>query len=281
MNHTPQPDPAHNARNATDPGPARAEPASLAQVRIVLVETQQPRNIGSAARAMKAMGLSRLVLVNPAKFPHKDASDLAAGADDVLQAARVSTALKDALVGCVSVYGASARRRQIYLPECTPRTAAENAIAALAPDLDVDFDVDRASNEAPEVAFVFGSEPAGLDNDAILQCQHLLQVPANPSFASLNLASAVQIVCYELRLAALAGSIYQPKHRPAAVEEFDSFFAHLMQTAAQADYFANKNPEVSSAQLLRIFQRASATQLELRMLRGLLSQLQYRMRESQ
>ena len=275
MNHSLQPEPTHNARNATDPGPARAEPESLAQVRIVLVETQQPRNIGSTARAMKAMGLSKLVLVNPAKFPHKDANDLAAGADDVLQAAQVTTSLKDALVGCISVYGASARRRQIYLPECTPRAAAEAAIASLAPD----FETDQNSAEIPEVAFVFGSEPAGLDNDAILQCQQLLQVPANPGFASLNLASAVQIVCYELRLAALAGSIYQPKHRPAAVEEFGSFFAHLMQTAEQADYFANKNVEVSSAQLLRIFQRCNATQLELRMLRGLLSQLQYRMRD--
>ena len=263
-----------NARNATDPGPARVEPESLAHIRIVLVETQQPRNIGSAARAMKAMGLTQLVLVCPARFPHKDACDLAAGADDILTNTRVTDSLQAALQGCVDVYGASARRRQIYLPECTPRTAAEQAMAMLSHST-------SEENPAPqaEIAFVFGSEPAGLDNASILQCQHLLQVPTNPAFASLNLASAVQIVCYELRLAALSGAIYQPKHRPAAVEEFEGFFAHLMQTAEQAEYFANKNLEVSRAQLMRIFQRTSATQLELRMLRGLLSQLQYRMRE--
>jgi len=251
-----------------------------------MVETQQPRNIGSAARAMKTMGLSRLILVKPARFPHKDASDLAAGADDVLSSARVTDSLKDALTGCISVYGTSARRRQIYLPEYTPRLAAENAMAELLAgnsaekpaDNSADNSADQSTPDFADVAFVFGSEPAGLDNEAILQCQHLLQVPANPAFASLNLASAVQIICYELRIAALAGNIYQPKHRPAAVEEFDSFFAHLIQTAEQADYFANKNAELSGAQLLRIFQRTAATQLELRMLRGLLSQLQYRMR---
>ena len=273
MTQKSKPDSPNNARNATDPGPARAEPESLARIRIVLVETQQPRNIGSTARAMKAMGLSKLILVNPARFPHKDASDLAAGADDVLSNAQVTVSLKDALTGCISVYGTSARRRQIYLPEYTPRLAAENAMAELSPD----SATDQSTPELANVAFVFGSEPAGLDNEAILQCQHLLQVPANPAFASLNLASAVQIICYELRIAALAGAIYQPKHRPAAVEEFDAFFKHLLQTAEQADYFANKNADVSGAQLLRIFQRTSATQLELRMLRGLLSQLQYRM----
>ncbi len=265
--------PSANARNATDPGPARAEPETLAHIRIVLVKTQQPRNIGSAARAMKAMGLTQLVLVRPTRFPHKDANDLAAGADDVLANARVTDSLQTALQGCVAVYGASARRRQIYLPECTPRAAAEQAMELLNQP-------ESAENltQLADVAFVFGSEPAGLDNGSILQCQNLLQVPANPAFASLNLASAVQIVCYELRLAALNGAVYQPKHRPAAVEAFDGFFAHLMQTAEQADYFANKNLEVSRAQLLRIFQRTSATELELRMLRGLLSQLQFRMR---
>jgi len=273
MTQKSKPETPNNARNATDPGPARAEPESLARIRIVLVETQQPRNIGSTARAMKAMGLSKLILVNPARFPHKDASDLAAGADDVLSNAQVTESLKDALTGCISVYGTSARRRQIYLPEYTPRLAAENAMAELSPD----NATDKSTPELANVAFVFGSEPAGLDNEAILQCQHLLQVPANPAFASLNLASAVQIICYELRIAALAGAIYQPKHRPAAVEEFDAFFAHLLQTAEQANYFANKNADVSGAQMLRIFQRTSATQLELRMLRGLLSQLQYRM----
>ena len=259
-----------NARNATNPGPLKSEPNALGRIRIVLVETLHARNIGASARAMKVMGLSRLYLVNPEVFPDKQANDLAAGASDVLANAVVVSSLPAALEGCAVVYGASARRRLIPVPEFTPRQCAEHAIATLAA-----ADID---SEAGEIALIFGPEPAGLDNAALACCQFLVQVPANPEYPSLNLAAAVQILCYELRLAALAGPVYQPRHVPATVEAFNAFFQHLLSTAEQANYFGNKNTAITSTQLRRIFQRLEGTTAELKMLRGLLSQLQHGMR---
>lgn len=253
----------HNARNATDPGPKRAEPEALAHMRVVLVNTAQARNIGSVARAMKVMGLQQLVLVNPAHFPHQDAIDLAAGAHDVLENARVCSNLADALSDCVAVYGASARRREIPLPEFTPRAGAEHA-------------AEMASASA-KVAFVFGAETAGLTNEELALCQYLLQIPANPTFASLNLAAAVQIMCYELRLASLSAPPYQPKHIPAPNAEFEQFFAHLTRTAEQAQFFANKTPGTAQMHLRRVFQRMNGSSAELAMLRGLLAQFQKHM----
>ncbi len=259
-----------NARNATNPGPVKCEPESLTRIRVVLVETLYPRNIGATARAMKVMGLSRLYLVNPAVFPDKQANDLAAGATDVLANAVVVPSLQAALEGCAVVYGASARRRLIPVPEFTPRQCAEHAIATLA--------AADSSGAASEVAVIFGPEPAGLDNASLDCCQFLVQVPANPEYPSLNLAAAVQILSYELRLAALAGPVYQPRHVPAPVQAFDEFFQHLLSTAEQANYFGNKNAAITSTQLRRIFQRLQGSSSELKMLRGLLSQLQHGMR---
>lgn len=259
-----------NARNATNPGPVQSEPDSLAWVRIVLVDTLYARNIGATARAMKVMGLQRLYLVNPAVFPDKQANDLAAGAADVLANATVVPNLQAALQGCAVVYGASARRRLIPVPELTPRQCAEHAIANLA--------ATAKAGAQTEIAVIFGPEPAGLDNTALDCCQFLVQVPANPEYPSLNLAAAVQILCYELRLAALAGPIYQPRHVPAPMEAFDAFFVHLLSTVEQANYFGNKNAAITSKQLRRIFQRLQGSSAELKMLRGLLSQLQYGMR---
>ena len=261
-----------NARNATNPGPVKVEPDALARIRVVLVETLYARNIGATARAMKVMGLSRLYLVNPAVFPDKQANDLAAGAADVLANAVVVSSLQAALEGCAVVYGASARRRLIPVPEFTPRQCAEHAIATLA--------AADSTGAAGEVAVIFGPEPAGLDNASLDCCQFLVQVPANPEYPSLNLAAAVQILSYELRLAALVGPVYQPRHMPAPVQDFDAFFQHLLSTAEQANYFGNKNAAITSAQLRRIFQRVQGSSAELKMLRGLLSQLQHAMRQS-
>ena len=265
-----------NARNATNPGPIKREPDALARIRIVLVDTLYARNIGAAARAMKVMGLSRLYLVNPMAFPDKQANDLAAGALDVLANAVVVASLQSALEGCAIVYGASARRRLIPVPEFTPRQCAEHAISTLAAtNLSGEASETR---ETSDIALIFGPEPAGLDNAALDCCQFLVQVPANPEYPSLNLAAAVQILCYELRLAALAGPVYQPRHVPAPVEAFDAFFTHLLSTAEQANYFGNKNAAITSTQLRRIFQRLQGSSAELKMLRGLLSQLQHAMR---
>ncbi len=269
-----------NARNATNPGPLKCEPDSLARIRVVLVGTLYARNIGASARAMKVMGLSRLYLVNPETFPDKQANDLAAGAHDVLANAVVVDTLQAALEGCAIVYGASARRRLIPVPEFTPRQCAEHAIATLAaPDKSNMSETSDAATAVSEIALIFGPEPAGLDNAALDCCQFLVQVPANPEYPSLNLAAAVQILCYELRLAALTGPVYQPRHVPAPLEAFDEFFTHLLSTAEQANYFGNKNAAITSTQLRRIFQRLHGTSAELKMLRGLLSQLQHAMRQ--
>jgi tRNA (cytidine32/uridine32-2'-O)-methyltransferase len=262
-----------NARNATNPGPLRAEPIALQQVRIVLVDTLYARNIGAAARAMKVMGLKRLYLVRPQSYPDKQATDLAAGAADVLANATVVAELSAALAGCTAVYGASARRRLIPVPEFTPRQCAEHAAQVLASAAD-----DTVANTAlGDIALVFGPEPAGLDNASLDRCQYLVQVPANPEYPSLNLAAAVQILTYELRLAVLAAPVYQPRHLPAPNEDFDAFFQHLLSTAEAANYFGNKNVAVTSAQLRRMFLRLEGSTAELKMLRGLLSQLQHRM----
>src|SRR5687768_1297518 len=162
--------------------------------RIVLVGTQHPGNIGSAARALKTMGLSRLVLVAPERFPHAEADALAAGADDVLAAAPIHDCLADALGDCRLVLGCTARSRRVALPEQSPRDAAARLLATAA--------------EGGEVALVFGRERTGLTNDELQLCHGAVHIPANPDYSSLNLAAAVQVLSYELRMALLgAGSI--------------------------------------------------------------------------
>src|SRR5579864_1204118 len=152
-----------------------------AEIRIVLVETSHPGNIGAAARAMKTMCLTRLVLVNPAEFPHADASARASGAVDVLEQALVVNALDEALAGCTLVAGTSARRRGIGPPELPPR----ECVAKL-------LEVPREQT----VAVLFGRERIGLTNEELGRCHYLLNIPANPEYGSLNLAAAVQLIGY-------------------------------------------------------------------------------------
>ena len=162
---------------------------SLPNLRIVLVGTQHPGNIGSAARAMKTMGLSALHLVAPERFPDPEANTLAAGADDLLAAAPVHADLDAALAGCHFVLGTSARRRHVPLPELGPREAAERLL--------------DAAGQGP-VALLFGRERTGLENAELQRCHFTVGIPTDPGFSSLNLAAAVQVLSYELRLAVLA-----------------------------------------------------------------------------
>ena len=164
---------------------------TLQNLRIVLVGTQHPGNIGSAARAMKTMGLSALHLVAPERFPDPEAVALAAGADDLLAAAPVHADLDAALAGCTFVLGTSARRRHVPLPELSPRDAARQLVEAAA--------------RGP-VALLFGRERTGLENGELQRCHASVGIPTNPEFSSLNLAAAVQVLCYELRLALLETS---------------------------------------------------------------------------
>ena len=177
------------------------KPESLNNIRIVLCQTSHPGNIGSTARAMKTMGLSDLRLVMPRKFPHAEANTMAAGADEVLANATVCASLQEALIGCGLVIGITARKRQLSHAMLSAREAAAEAIAV-------------AGNQ--QVALVFGTEMSGLSNEELDQCQLLATIPANPESSSLNLASAVQVLAYELWQTAASPAIDADRSAPLA-----------------------------------------------------------------
>lgn len=233
---------------------------AFARVRFVLVNTSHPGNIGAAARAIRTMGLHRLSLVAPQAFPHREATALAAGADDVLDAAPVSADLPTAIADCRLVLGATARRRGVELEELDPRKAAGRVLAAAA--------------EGHEVALLFGNERVGLDNDEIRYCHAAITIPSDPTYSSLNLSQAVQVVAYELRMAALAGQASRPAARsdvPASAAEMEGFFEHLAKTLDAIDFHKGRSPRTILQRLRRFFLRAAPDQRELRILRGILA----------
>lgn len=244
--------------------PPAAAPASADRVRIVLVGTQHPGNIGSAARAMKTMGLSRLFLVAPEKAPNTESYALAAGADDVLAAATTCATLAEAVADCRLVLGCTARSRRIALEELAPREAGERAVAATV--------------LGNEVALVFGRERTGLDNEELQLCHASVHIPANPEYSSLNLAAAVQVLSYELRLALLAAAPSQastePREPPASHAEMEGFFAQLAQTLDAIDFHKGRAPESALRKLRRMFLRAELDAREVRILRGVLADAQ-------
>jgi len=234
---------------------------NFANVRLVLVGTTHPGNIGAAARAMKNMGLRRLVLVSPLLFPHAEATARAAGADDILATAQVVDSLELALSGCRLVLGVSARRRGIAGPELDPRQCAIQV---------------AESSVHTDVALVFGRESSGLSNDEMDRCHFLVRIPADPEFGSLNLAVAVAIIAYELRLAAVAGidsSTVEP--RPlATAEEMAHLYAHLQQVLLATGFLNPANPRHLMRRLRLLFNRAQPDQREINILRGILSSIQ-------
>ncbi len=235
----------------------------LSNIRVVLVQTSHPGNIGAAARAMKNMGLSRLYLVDPAHFPHADATTRASGADDLLAEAVVCERLEEALVGCSLVLGASARQRTIRWPQLDPREAAARV---------------NTLDAGSSVAFVFGREHAGLTNEELEQCHYLLHIPADPAFSSLNLAAAVQVVSYELRMAALAGSSRQEAPAEnrllATADELADFYRHLEKMMIDIGFLDPNNPRQLMRRLRRLFNRSHLDRMELNILRGIFSAAQ-------
>lgn len=245
--------------NAPVPGVVSTAAEPLARVRIVLVDTLEPANIGAAARAMKTMGLTRLTLVRPAQFPHGSACRLALSANDILDRAEVAATLKAAVAGCDQVYGVSARQRHIPLPPLLPREFATRALAAAA---------------AADIAVVFGGEEAGLSNVDLMLCAELVQIPSDPHCRSLNLAAAVQLIAYELRLAWLDGDTRpRPPRTGAPIEAFEGLLAALDQALDDAGYYANKNRALANEKLRRMLQRATFDRGEIQMLRGVIAQL--------
>jgi len=234
---------------------------NINDVRIVLVATSHPGNIGSAARAMKAMGLSRLYLVAPSSFPDKVASALAVGADDILQGAIVTDCLSAAISDCHLVIATSARRRDLELQCLSPREMAATVAT-------------HADNT--EVAIVFGREHAGLTNDELLQAHFHVTIPSVSTFSSLNLAQAVQVIAYELRMCVLdpVADLAELQENRATMEEIEQFHAHLRDVLIAIDFLKPSNPRKLLQRLRRLFNRAQLEHVEVNILRGFLTQVQ-------
>ena len=232
--------------------------SALHRLRIVLVEPTHPGNIGATARAMKAMGLDRLCLVAPARFPSAEATARAAGADDVLHEARVVDFVDEALTGCGLVLGTTARTRRIEWPVIDVREGARRAVAQAA--------------ETP-VAVLFGRERSGLTNAEIDRCHALIRIPATARFSSLNVAAAVQIVAYEMRLAACGASVVpaDPESPSATADELEGFYRHLEATLVRIGYLDPAAPKLLMRRLRRLFSRAGPDRAEINILRGILT----------
>lgn len=238
---------------------------NFANIRIVLVNTTHPGNIGGAARAMKNMGLSRLYLVAPKEYPSDKAVWRSAGATDVLDNAVVVDSLDDAIGGCSLVVGTSARERRIPWPLLDPRECGESVWSEAGQH---------------EVAIVFGREDRGLTNEELHKCNYHVHIPANEEYSSLNLATAVQVICYEVRMAflkATAGNTL-PNHTwdmpPADATALENYYTHLEQTLTELGFLDPENPKQTMTRLRRMYNRVRVDQMELNILRGVLTAMQ-------
>lgn len=235
-----------------------AASAALAQTTVVLVRPQQPRNIGASARALKTMGLSRLALVAPLCYPDPQADQLAVSALDVLAAAPVHGTLDEALAGAARVFGISGRARNHRLPTVLPRQMASEVVAWAA--------------QGP-VHLLFGNEETGLDNAELARCQSQVVIPSAAACPSLNLAAAVQVICYELHLAALALTPGHGQRQGAGAALLQSFCAASDPWIDACGFYDNKDPAQVRARLRSLLDRARPDQAELKLLAGLLRQL--------
>jgi tRNA/rRNA methyltransferase len=230
----------------------------LANVRIVLCETSHPGNIGAAARAMKTMGLCDLHLMRPQRFPDPQALWRASRATDVLDAASVDPTLDAALEGCAYTIACTARTREIAVPAMHARDAAARLIDAA---------------RTQRVALVFGNETYGLTTEEVNKCSAVASIPANPEYSSLNLAAAVQVFAYELRMAAMAPAPIQPPRERATHEQVEGFYAHLERTMAETGFFDPQHPKKLMPRVRRLFARAELEPEEVNILRGILKAL--------
>lgn len=234
----------------------------LDRIRIVLIDTTHPGNIGATARAMKVMGVSRLHLVNPSKYPHAEATARASGADDILQTACIHETLEEALAGCSLVLGTSARLRSLSMPQLNVRSAALNAL-------------EEAGDQ--HVAILFGRERHGLTNEQMQCCHQLVHIETNPEYGSLNIAQAVQLVVYELRIAALGSkgiSLPPSDWEPVDAGQMEMFYQHLEQTLLDLEFLDPRQPRKLMMRLRRLFNRSRPDQNEVNILRGILAAAQ-------
>ncbi|KTD07208.1 RNA methyltransferase [Legionella jamestowniensis] len=235
---------------------------NFSTVRIVLIATSHPGNIGSTARAMKTMGFSNLYLVSPKAFPHQKAYEMAAGADDVLNNVVVTNSLDEALKGCQLIFATSARPRGIALPGLTP--SEFSTMVAGQPD-------------NTEIAILFGREHSGLTNEELLRSHYHINIPSNPEYSSLNLSQAVQIIAYELRMKLLspAAEVGLSSDRLATADEVEQFFEHLKIVMVATKFLKPTRPTKRLLQRIRrIFNRSKLEYMEVTILRGILSHIQ-------
>ena len=241
----------------------------LSHIKIVLVETTHPGNIGAVARAMKNMAMANLWLVSPKIFPSADATSRASGADDVLAKATVCQSLQEAIADCQIVIGASARCRTISWPEITPRECAEHIVP---------------NGTDNKVAIIFGRENSGLKNHELDLCHFLLRIPCNSEYSSLNIAAAVQVVCYELFITAdLHESMVigdRGKIPIASAMQMESFYTHLYQALTDIGFMHPDKSKSIMRRLRRIYNRVQLDTKELDILRGILRMSQDNQRKN-
>ncbi|MDN7450200.1 RNA methyltransferase [Burkholderia multivorans] len=248
---------------ASGAAPSRSPSGGFTSTRFVLVEPSHPGNVGAAARALKTMGFSRLVLVAP-RVPHvqsdPEAIAMASGADDVLASAHVVPTLGEALSGVHWSIALTARTREYGPPRLAPRAAAAHA---------------RTQVESGDIALVFGNERTGLANEHVEQCSALAHIPANPAYSSLNLAQAVQVLAYELRVAFLEQAS-EPAQQPAAdtgtlaqSDEIERMYLHLENALIALDFLDPRNPKKLMPRLRRLFARTGLEREEVNILRGI------------
>ena len=240
---------------------------SFDRIHIVLVQPSHGGNIGACARAMKNMGLNKLVLVAPEEFPSEQARARAAGADDVLGAARVCETLDEAIANCQRVIGASARERRIAWPSLAPDEAGRMLVT-------------DAVNQ--DVAILFGRERTGLTNDELDRCQALVTIPTNPKFSSLNLASAVQVIAYEIRRASEGRKETKSQEEIlgealATHGEVQQFYEHLEQAIRESGFLDPNNPRLLMRRIMRLYNRVQLTRNEVNILRGILTSFKDKM----
>lgn len=251
--------------------------APLDHIRIVMVNTTLPANIGAALRAMKTMGLTRLVLVDPKTYPHPDIDALSAGASDLIQNIQIVPTLQDAIADCQIVFGTSARSRTIPWPLLDARPASVAAI--------------DAAQQKQEVAIVFGREDRGLTNEELALANYHLTIPVNPDYGVLNVAQAIQVICYELRMSALAQQDQsldtQKDHMPliqnqhmqwdeplVTQQQMEQFYPHLEKTLVDIDFLDADNPRLLPLRLRRLFGRIQLDRMEYHLLRGVFTRVQ-------
>ena len=251
--------------------------AHLSHVRIVMVNTTLPANIGSALRAMKTMGLLKLVLVAPKTYPHPDIDALAAGATDLIKQIEIVETLADAIKDCHLVFGTSARSRTIPWPLLDARPAAEKSISAVV-------------NDQQDVAVVFGREDRGLTNEELAMANYHVTIPVNTDYGVLNVAQAIQVICYEMRMATLA-AVESAEDQAATMpvtdtesmqwdeplvthEQMEQFYPHIEKMLAEIEFLDPKNPRLLPLRLRRLFGRIQLDRMEYHLLRGIFSRVQ-------